>query len=206
MLKNAYVIVGLLLLVACSEEALIGGDTDAHDCLVAAGYSWNGTVGACIREWELTDNQREAAAVAVDHLGMDGLVVADVDVARCPGCFLVKLQKGNATFEVQLARWEVVEGISESQCRSDGGIVKHEACGNETDLGRITGAAERFCCRPSEITMCPDERPSMCTMEYDPVCGFSVPDCEECIVTYSNGCVACSNTGVQFYIPGPCVG
>jgi hypothetical protein len=32
-------------------QAPIGGDRDAHGCLVAAGYSWNASAGACMRAW-----------------------------------------------------------------------------------------------------------------------------------------------------------
>ena len=30
----------------------IGGQTDEHGCLIAAGYSYNTTLGGCVREWE----------------------------------------------------------------------------------------------------------------------------------------------------------
>ncbi|MFC2142838.1 hypothetical protein ACFLQN_00385 [Candidatus Aenigmatarchaeota archaeon] len=39
-----------------------------------------------------------------------------------------------------------------------------------------------------------------CTMDYTPVCGFSDDGSE----TYSNGCVACTNENVNYYIPGEC--
>ena len=50
------------------NENLIGGQTDQHGCLVAAGYSWNKSVKACIREWELNENQKKAAKIAVEYL------------------------------------------------------------------------------------------------------------------------------------------
>ncbi len=31
---------------------IIGGQTDSHGCLTAAGYSWNETEQKCVREWE----------------------------------------------------------------------------------------------------------------------------------------------------------
>ena len=46
------------LLSACAAPApevpvqrLIGGDRDAHGCLVAAGYSWSETAGRCVQPW-----------------------------------------------------------------------------------------------------------------------------------------------------------
>jgi membrane-bound inhibitor of C-type lysozyme len=35
-----------------NREALIGGQKDAHGCLVAAGYSWCEAKNSCIRQWE----------------------------------------------------------------------------------------------------------------------------------------------------------
>ncbi len=35
-----------------THEQLIGGQKDAHGCLVAAGYSWCGAKQACVRPWE----------------------------------------------------------------------------------------------------------------------------------------------------------
>ena len=29
----------------------IGGDKDAHGCMVGAGYSWNKEIGKCVRPW-----------------------------------------------------------------------------------------------------------------------------------------------------------
>ncbi len=33
------------------QERPIGGDLDSHGCLIAAGYSWNGSAGLCMRSW-----------------------------------------------------------------------------------------------------------------------------------------------------------
>ena len=42
-------------------KKLIGGETDDHGCLGPAGYTWDEDVGACIRDWELTEVQKDAA-------------------------------------------------------------------------------------------------------------------------------------------------
>jgi hypothetical protein len=34
------------------EEPLIGGETDEHGCLIAAGYSWCEPKQKCLRIWE----------------------------------------------------------------------------------------------------------------------------------------------------------
>lgn len=38
---------------AAALPAQIGGDTDAHGCIVPAGYSWCERTGQCERPWEL---------------------------------------------------------------------------------------------------------------------------------------------------------
>ena len=34
-----------------TDKKLIGGDKDSHGCLIGAGYSWNESEKACVREW-----------------------------------------------------------------------------------------------------------------------------------------------------------
>ena len=58
-------------------------------------------------------------------------------------------------------------------------------------------------------TLCPEQRPQMCTQHYDPVCGYSFnpnittkPDSQS--KTYSNSCSACSHVGVVGYETGAC--
>ena len=46
----------------------IGGETDSHGCLGPAGYSWNSSLGFCLREWELNNDQRKAAEIAIGPL------------------------------------------------------------------------------------------------------------------------------------------
>ncbi len=48
---------------------------------------------------------------------------------------------------------------------------------------------------------CPEERPQMCTMQYDPVCGLHADGSSK---TYSSGCTACSHAEVLGYNPGEC--
>ena len=65
-------------------------------------------------------------------------------------------------------------------------------------------------------TSCPQQRPEMCTQQYDPVCGYwaeGVPckpgmACPALAVikkkTYSNSCSACSDKKVTGYSKGQC--
>ena len=58
------------------------------------------------------------------------------------------------------------------------------------------------CLKESEITYCQENQrdANVCIQVYDPVCGFK----QEGKETFSNGCVACSNNQVNFYVPGEC--
>ncbi len=53
----------------------------------------------------------------------------------------------------------------------------------------------------NNIVSCKDPRPQMCTMDYNPVCGFISPNQ---IKTFSNGCVACSDSKVLSHTNNVC--
>jgi hypothetical protein len=55
--------------------------------------------------------------------------------------------------------------------------------------------------KESVETNCPQERPMMCTMDYTPVCGFTIEGRSK---TYSNACGACSDVSVVYHIPSAC--
>lgn len=88
--------------------ATIGGDRDEHGCLGPAGYRWDEEVMACIRTWELDENTKRAARIAVDSVGQkEGLTVVEVLVARCPGCFTVIFDVWQEKIQVNLENWQV---------------------------------------------------------------------------------------------------
>ena len=64
-----YIVFTSLVFASGCVEKPIGGERDEHGCLGPAGYSWNETVGACVREWELTNEEKQAAAIAIDDIG-----------------------------------------------------------------------------------------------------------------------------------------
>lgn len=53
----------------------------------------------------------------------------------------------------------------------------------------------------NNIVSCKDPRPQMCTMDYNPVCGFISPNQ---IKTFSNGCGACSDSKVLSHTNNVC--
>lgn len=51
------------------------------------------------------------------------------------------------------------------------------------------------------LVICPEQRPEMCTMQYDPVCATLSDGVRK---TYSSDCTACADTNVVGYKPGEC--
>lgn len=80
-----------------TDSEKIGGERDEHGCLGPAGYSYSEEIGACIRDWELDETQKTAAAKAVETiLGMDtGLTIIDVKRAATDDMYMVTIQKPN---------------------------------------------------------------------------------------------------------------
>lgn len=116
----ALFIISLLAAIGCTVEKPIGGERDEHGCLGPAGYSWDSEVGACTRNWELNNNQKEAAKIAVAPLSYP-VTVVEVLVARCPGCFVVKLQRNDnqEMVEVNLENWQIVEREMAHTCTEE---------------------------------------------------------------------------------------
>lgn len=63
-----------------------------------------------------------------------------------------------------------------------------------------------------ELTQCPEQRPQICTMIYQPVCAtrdtgvrcVTTPCPSHELKTYSNNCSACADSAVAAYVPGEC--
>ncbi len=124
----AILVLGILFFSGClqnpsNNEKPIGGDKDEHGCLIAAGYSWNDSINACIREWELNDSQKDAAKIAVDYVGYEkGTTILNVEVFKCPGCFAVQLQNGVGILKINLLNWNVTINNFED-CANSGNPV-----------------------------------------------------------------------------------
>lgn len=90
------------------EPQAIGGQRGLNGCLGPAGYSFNADINACVREWELSEQQKRAARIAVEHVGAQkGLTVTEVLVAKCPGCFVVRFDLYGEELVVELDDWKV---------------------------------------------------------------------------------------------------
>jgi hypothetical protein len=89
----------------------IGGERDEHGCLGPAGYTWNETLGTCVREWELSNRERSAVKIAADYLDRPELtVVAVLDASRTgEGHFTVQFEEGEEreVVDILLSNWTV---------------------------------------------------------------------------------------------------
>jgi len=143
------------------DEPIIGGDRDKYGCLGPAGYSYNESVGGCVREWEFIESQKQAAKIAVESLeGEVKLTITEVILMKCPGCYIVKLQNYYGTqIEVEIIDFEVESVVA-------------------------------YCSKESRGS-------DLCLYLYDPVCSDKNK-------TFSNSCVACQDTDVEYYINGGC--
>ena len=54
---------------------------------------------------------------------------------------------------------------------------------------------------PQDLVFCPEIRPQMCTMQYDPVCAWHADGRSS---TKGSACSACGDSGVKGYLPGEC--
>jgi len=160
------------------HENPIGGDTDEFGCLIGAGYLFDEEVGACIRNWELDENQKTAARVVVEPLSYP-VTITEVKVLKCMGCFDIGVQRNDnqERFTVYLRDWEINKEPSNQE-------QEKNYCAEES--------------RNSEV----------CTFLYDPVCGWFSEETQcvkyPCAQTYSNSCVACLDEKVLYWTQGKC--
>ena len=138
-----------------NEEKIIGGDRDENNCLIAAGYSFDEEIGACIRNWEISDeDSKKAAETAVDFIGEEGLTVVGVEASDCLGCFVVTSDIDGERVVVNLDNWEVNEEevLDVARCTAKGGRVVDSSLGfgcgvDEVDVGCVDGCVvDSICC------------------------------------------------------------
>ena len=92
------------------EAAGIGGERDQYGCLGPAGYKWDAEVFACIRDWELDEDQRRAAKMSGYSIGWDkGMTILEVKPTGCTGCYTVNLQIGERKKQTSIENWLVTD-------------------------------------------------------------------------------------------------
>ena len=171
-----------------SNPQIIGGNRDSHGCLGPAGYSWNETLDICLREWEIkSSDEREAIKIATAPLSFPVTLIS-VEKRSCDGCYDIDFERNDNRdpIVITLVNWTVSNNNNILNISSDA----------PTDNTKTY-------CRPEQRG---DK--IACTMDYNPVCGFfnSSIKCFKypCANTYSNGCGACADSKVEYYIQGEC--
>jgi len=81
-MKKIYylVVFGLMvvtLYVSLNDSYLVT-NSDEYGCVISAGYSYNSSVGACVREFDLNDSQRKAAMELVHSMGFMNSTIVSV--------------------------------------------------------------------------------------------------------------------------------
>jgi hypothetical protein len=114
--KKIIVLIALVLpivLVSGCINTPIGGERDEHGCLGPAGYTWDESVGACVREWELDDEQKRAAGIAVEYVGYEyaTTITKVVPIQEFEGSFEVTLEQGENRdlYTVVIDNWTATE-------------------------------------------------------------------------------------------------
>lgn len=89
----------------------IGGDRDSEGCLVPAGYSFDSKVGACIRDFEFTDDIKRAAQMAVEKVGRSyALTVVSFNSYEEVGSYDITLERGleREKVTIYIKGWKIV--------------------------------------------------------------------------------------------------
>ena len=79
-------------------------------CLESAGYTWNEEMNACIRSWELSDDDKKAAKIALEQTKTKNnspTNIIEVNNMKCEGCYDIQLLSNNQELNIQLTDWEV---------------------------------------------------------------------------------------------------
>ena len=137
------------------HDEQIGGQRSDRGCLGPAGYVYSDEVGACIREWELTGDQRYAARIVMEYVGWEnGTTVIQVQSASCHGCFMVEVEQGMNRRKLTLEDFVVVEeSMTPDECEAEGGTVVSTTGGagcpeGESSIGDVAGfISPAVCCR-----------------------------------------------------------
>lgn len=84
-----FLITFLLVAILTNEPEIIGGETDNHNCLIAAGYSWNETDQRCVKEWEkqyCSEEMREAEVCIEIYNPVCGFPLEETFSNSCFAC------------------------------------------------------------------------------------------------------------------------
>jgi hypothetical protein len=95
LLTIVIIVLGWYLIIRTPNNSPIGGDRDAHGCLIAAGYDFSDNVGACIRGFEMTPDIEAAARLAVESVGRGyALTVVSFNSYEELGAYDIMFERG----------------------------------------------------------------------------------------------------------------
>ena len=81
---------------------------DKPGCLESAGFTWDEEMNACIRSWELSDDDKKAAKIALEQTKTNSSTnIIEVNNMKCNGCYNIQLLSNNQELNIQLTDWEV---------------------------------------------------------------------------------------------------
>ena len=74
-----------------------------------ASYSWDDSLGACVRARELDQTLRNVARTALDYIGSrEGtMTVTAIEPRSCEGCYYVTVESGGTSGYVELEAWRL---------------------------------------------------------------------------------------------------
>ncbi len=111
------IILGLIFVIILNNSFLnkeIDSEKD-KECLVSAGYNWNETIQACIREREINSSEkRKAVKIASETINRrESLTLLTVLKKECEGCYDVFFTYENKIpFVISLKNWEANKEVT----------------------------------------------------------------------------------------------
>jgi len=217
MKKYIILIVLLITLTACQQKP-IGGDRDQNGCLTGAGYSYDEDVGACTRNWELDDHEKEVVRNVLMVQSYSSYTIVNIEkIEDCNDCYDVTLQRNPIDEETKKEKYLEPYVIPYREGRIDYSyddkITNFEECiaaGNPAMESyprqcRDPISDRTFTEEVRQVCTEDEKKAEMCTTDYNPVCGEIVLNTGETTYkTFSNSCGACSSMKVIAYTPGEC--
>lgn len=149
------------------------------ECSSRDGYYWNAKLSSCVKEKEISEEfVKEYYYVAETHIEQEyspsSISLMDYSKLDCENCYLFEF-------------WV------------DGRVIV---------VSTLDKIISNYYEDMKEKNICREPRPEICTMEYAPVCGIfdETINCVKapCGITFSNGCIACSNENIKYWISGEC--
>lgn len=146
---------------AITTVQTVGGQRDDYGCLIPAGYSYNEDIKACVREWELSEDEREAAKIAVQNSTFSDITIVEIDNRCGSESYYILIQNKNYENE----EFTIIDGsvaeleeitLSPEECQNLGGNILNTVTGiscneNDANLGQVTGfISPHVCCKPKD--------------------------------------------------------